>query len=178
MSADAFKANLLHIKNNVLPQSWQLAAVQKWNAYGNGISTLAGTAAQLQLPVCVLTNAEARGVVAAAKAAGSKPEIWRIMPADGPAKYPEIFAAATAGLGIQVGTVPGPSSCHAVTYYVSCIVNARVPLHAVRCRCIMHDAVRRIHPKKHQAAVMVSSLGWVAVTCSHCCCCCCHPRKP
>jgi hypothetical protein len=104
VSAEAFKANLLHIKDNVLPAGWQLAAVQKWNAYGNGISQLAGIAAQLQLPVCVLTNAEAQGAIAAAEAAGGKPQIWRIMPADGPAKYPEIFAAAKSGLGIQVGT--------------------------------------------------------------------------
>lgn len=111
VSADVFRSNLLHLKNNVLPAGWQLAAVQKWNAYGNAISKLAGTAAVMGLPVCILTNQEARDVVASAKAAGvEKPTIWRIMPADGPAKYAEIYEAAKSGLDVALSRCCGCSA--------------------------------------------------------------------
>lgn len=103
MSADVFRANLRHLQNNTLPAGWQLAAVQKWNGYGNSILKLAGTAAKEGLPVCVLTNQEAGDVVQSAAAAGADNlTIWRIMPADGPVKYADIYDAAKSGLDIVV----------------------------------------------------------------------------
>jgi alanine racemase len=113
VSADVFRANLRHLKNNVLPAGWQLAAVQKWNGYGNSILKLAGTAAKEGLPVCVLTNQEAGDVVksAAAAAGAEKLTIWRIMPADGPVKYAEIYEAAKAGLDIVVSHLQLHNSC-------------------------------------------------------------------
>jgi hypothetical protein len=77
--------------------------VQKWNAYGNSISKLSGTAAKLNLPVCVLTNEEVKDAfIAAADARSANATVWRIMPAEGPAKYAEIYAAAKAGLNVVV----------------------------------------------------------------------------
>jgi hypothetical protein len=102
VSADVFRANLRHLKDNLLPSGWQLAAVQKWNAYGNSVLKLAGTAAKEGLPVCVLTNQEARGVIMSAAAGAHNTTIWRIMPVDGPVKFAQVHDAAKSGLGVVV----------------------------------------------------------------------------
>jgi hypothetical protein len=104
VSATAYSNNLKHLQDNVLPKGWQLFAVQKWDAYGNGVKVLAGAAAKLGATVSVLTNKEARQVLVASQAAGiNKPGILRIMPSEGPANYTNVLQAARVGLGVQVG---------------------------------------------------------------------------
>lgn len=108
-SAEVYANNLKYIRDTVLPKGWVLNAVQKWNAYGHGINPLAPAAAKLGLSVSVLANDEAEQVIAASKAAGvAKPTVWRLMPADGPAKFKDVLEAARKGLDIHVSA---HSSC-------------------------------------------------------------------
>lgn len=118
VSATAYTNNLKHLQDNVLPKGWQLFAVQKWDAYGNGMKVLAGApqpaAAKLGATVSVLTIKEARQVLVASQAEGvNRPGILRIVPSDGPANYTDVLKAARAGLGVQVGVggVPARATC-------------------------------------------------------------------
>lgn len=132
VSSEVYSSNLQYLKNNVIPKGWALNAVVKWNAYGHDIPSLAGAATKLGLSVSVLTNKEARDVLAASQAAGvSKPVIWRIMPAEGPAKYTEILEAAQAGLDVQVG------GCHAV------VVLGRLSTKGWCCIVVPHEGLTR-----------------------------------
>lgn len=65
-----YKANLQQVQDQVLPAGWLLNPVAKWDAYGHGIRNLASVAAQLGMPISVLTNQEAAEAIAAARAAG------------------------------------------------------------------------------------------------------------
>lgn len=106
VSPEVYINNLKHLRDHILPKGWQLNAVQKWDAYGHRIKTLAGAAAKLGITISVLTNEEAREVLAGSQATGiSRPSVMRIVPSDGPADYADVLDAARAGLGVQVRVV-------------------------------------------------------------------------